>query len=81
MRGHVVVVKSFTGPLVRRVWDVTDGVVFAVHDDRFAELEQGKGKAPLFGFPLADVYEMNESEVPPNPDWSQMHHWRPTVGS
>ena len=82
MRGQVVVVKSFTGPLVRRVWEVMNGVVFVVTDDRLAELEHGNGEVPFIGFPLADVYEMDASEaVPQSPNWSQMRHWRPTAGS
>ena len=82
MRGQVVVVKSFTDPLVRKVWDVVGGVVFAVKDDRFAELEQGIEEPPVIGFPIDDVYEMDASEaVPQSPNWSQMRHWRPTARS
>ena len=77
MRGQLVVVKSFAGPLVRRVWDVDDGAVIVVPDDIFAKLEAGEADVPVVGFPPEDVYEMSSSEVPPDPDWAHMQRWNP----
>ena len=77
MRGERVVVKSVTGPLVRRIWEVYDDAVIVVPDDLYAKLQAGEEDAPLSGFPPEDVFEMITSEVPDNPDWTHMQQWRP----
>ena len=75
MRGQLVMVKSFTGPLVRRVWDATDSAVIAVPEEIFAKLQGGE-EIDLVGFPPQDVYLMKGNEVPSKPNWDDMQHFK-----
>lgn len=58
MHGETVVVRSFGGvPLVRKVWELGEDVVYLVTEDNFNLLTKGDLRAigPI-GFPKEDVF-------------------------
>lgn len=59
MRGEYVIVRAYRGkPLIRRVWDVGENVVYITNDQQLKLLMKGAGNAvgPI-GFPKEDVFK------------------------
>lgn len=80
MRGTVVIAKDFAGAaLVRRVWEVGDGLVYLSTEPEFAKLEAGNEALPPIGFPANDVfvYEGQIGNGKAKPDWSRLQQWKP----
>ena len=80
MRGTVVIARAFGGvALVRRVWEVADGLVYLSTDAEFAKLETGQAGLPPIGFPAADVfvYDADKGIGKGEPNWNQLQQWRP----
>jgi len=65
MRGEYVIVRAYGGrPLIRRVWDVGEKVVYITNDQQLKLLIEGAGNAigPI-GFPKEDVFRYDREIV------------------
>ena len=74
MIGQQVIINSFTGPIVRYVWGVTEDAVVAVSDDVYRRLQNGEDML-LMGFPPEDVYVSEDGSIPDNPNWDKMQNF------
>lgn len=84
MRGDLVVVKEFGGrPLIRRVWDSNDEVVYVCSEERYNFLLSGEDDRYPIGFPREYVFGYDQSivgtlsslwQVDPN-IWNSLELW------
>lgn len=61
MRGETVIVRAYGGiPLIRRIWDIGEDVIYIVADSQFGLLVKNDPKAisPI-GFPKEDVFKFD----------------------
>jgi hypothetical protein len=80
MRGTIVIARAFgDAPLVRRVWEVANGLVYLLTDAEFAKLEAGHDALPPIGFPAGDVfaYEVEALKQKGTVNWQRLNHWKP----
>jgi len=80
MRGEQVIAKAFGGvPLVRRVWDIGDGVVYLTSEVEFKKREGGGTALEPIGFSVADVFAYSESflNAAIKNKWEGLKQWRP----
>lgn len=80
MRGECVLARGFGGVvLVRRVWEVGNGLVYLSSDAEFVKLEAGQDALPPIGFPVNDVFAYNEAVAKgdANPKWGNLPLWKP----
>lgn len=85
MRGEIVIVRAFKGrPLVRRIWDSNQEVVFITDDENFRLLSMGEEAPMPVGFHYEDVFEyrpeiaesLEELYEKGKVDWSALQRWR-----
>ena len=78
MRGDLVIVRAFGNrPLRRRVWDVSDTVVFITDDEQFERLAVGEQAVSPIGFPKEDVFSCTASESYDDAiDWTSLAPWQ-----
>jgi len=78
MRGETVLVRTFGGKaLRRRVWTVSDRLVYVTNDEEFEKLVAGKPAVEPIGFPTEDVFCLSENEsTAPETEWSQLVPWK-----
>jgi hypothetical protein len=59
MRGDIVIVRAYRNkPLVRRVWETDNQLIFLVNEAEFRSLMDGHEKpVGLIGFPKEDVFK------------------------
>jgi hypothetical protein len=61
MKGELVIVRSYGGkPLVRRLWDERETVIYITNDEQFQLLLEGKGGLEPIGFPREDVFKYDD---------------------
>lgn len=64
MRGDFVIVRAYGEiPLIRRVWDENDKVVFITNDEQIELLLAGKNAIQPIGFPREDVFKCDAELV------------------
>ena len=64
MRGQLVVCKDVIGePIVLRVWEDGDGVVYVHSFDQFDAHIAGLPHLAAVGFPIEDVFEYDEAAL------------------
>lgn len=86
MRGTLVILRAYLGqPIVRKVWDANERVVYITNDEYFERLMAG-ADAPLpVGFPIDDVFQYDPElagslEILYQSgawDWGKLKKWRP----
>lgn len=80
MRGEKVIARAFGGvPVVLRVWETGQNMVYLASDVEFEKRQAGKEAAlePI-GFPASDVFAYDESVLTTKkPDWRKLKPWRP----
>jgi hypothetical protein len=57
MKGDFVLLRAFEGPLIGRVVEVADDVIWIASDDQFSLLAKGLPSADPVGFPRRDVFQ------------------------
>lgn len=58
MRGTLVILRAYEDkPIVRKVWDANDRVVYVTNDEFFDRLIAGIDAPLPVGFPREDVFE------------------------
>jgi hypothetical protein len=57
MKGDFVILRTFDTPLVRRVVEMVDDVIFIASDNEFSRLVNGLDAADPIGFPSQDVFQ------------------------
>lgn len=63
MKGDKVIVRSFGNkPLVRRVWEVAQDVVFICSEENYIALSSGKAGLLPVGFPKEFVFRYNPKQ-------------------
>lgn len=80
MRGTTVIARAFGGvALVRRVWEVANGLVYLCSDAEFNKLEAGGEALPPIGFPAEDVFVFEAEALKANESvkWSKLKQWKP----
>jgi hypothetical protein len=71
IRGMRVIVRGYGGqPAVRRVWGFDEATVFVADERTFLKIELGDPRAYPAGFPVADVFEYDETIVSQIDNWS-----------
>jgi hypothetical protein len=78
MRGQIVVCKDVIGtPLVRVVWDSSERLIFVHTQDQFDRRMSGEDFLDPVGFPIEDVFNLNETvlaecAVDGNTPWNEL---------
>ena len=58
MRGDFVIVRAFGNiPLIRRLWDEGDYLIYITNDEQFQLLTDGKKALEPIGFPRKDIFK------------------------
>lgn len=61
MQGDAVIVRAYGGvPLVRRVWDENERVVYITNDSRLKQMLAGDTEIWPVGFPREDVFKFDQ---------------------
>ncbi len=79
MRGEIVVVRVFGGAgLVRRVWDVSESVVYLTDDEQLQRYALGLPMLIPIGFPREDVFKFSAgTAVGGTVDWNRLERSEP----
>ena len=73
-KGDKVIVRTFRGqPLIRRVWEVAQDVVFICSEENYKALSSGEDGLLPVGFPREYVYRYNAKIDIENVVWNQLN--------
>ena len=77
MRGEIVVVRAWGGvPLVRRVWETGNKIVYITDDEQLRRYEQGLPMLIPIGFPIEDVFRLQRNAILGDKvTWETMEPW------
>ncbi len=75
IEGALVVVKTANGvPVLLRVWEIGERVIYCCSNRQYEALIQGNNAAPPIGFPKRDVFLAPEQSIIKNKnvDWDHL---------
>ncbi len=84
MRGDLVIVKAYgEKPLIRRIWNSNENVVYITNDEQFQLLIAGKDAIEPIGFPREDVFKYDQKLATSMErlhhnkkwDWNKLKSW------
>lgn len=79
MKGQMVIIRSFGDkPLIRRVWDTSENLVYITNDKQFQLLIEGKKAIEPIGFPREDIFQYDPEiakSLNKGCDWNKLKSW------
>jgi len=81
MKGQLVIVRSYGNePLIRRIWEVRNHLVYIINDEEYKKLTSGQRAIEPIGFPKEDVFKYSPEILKilnHNVEWSKLEQWYP----
>jgi hypothetical protein len=78
MLGQIVVCKDFMGkPLVRKVWEDSEALIFIHTEDQFQAHELGLPHLETVGFPVSDVFIHEDRDLTAERLWDELKPYIP----